>query len=488
MGNLHANISISRYLRFIFSVRLAIRHPASPCVRSRNVNLGDRSRLLCERTDHFPAFSVLRSSTNNIDYRLPLPATWPPLTCPSSYSPDSSPTRSAGYTHAPCSPSVSSSPALAVVAGDGCDSTINLKNLSIVQCLMGPLSVYQLAWAPVNPQCSTLRGCLRTVSSRSLLMLPPVYSSQRPPRTLQPPRSSCVRVSRTPFCFTAPHRPWTGIQRCCMPPVLRAPSRRRKSSRACDRLGSDVARRPCICAYTWVFRVHHPSPASATTHGPAPPSLSLPSLVPTGRPPSAPLPRLPPSPVPPPPSPPPYRPHLVGALPPCTRAHHCYLLPVPVTPCTRRADQPPLSKRLITTLNSPRASSPLALTPPPRPSFPCVSPLPYSYRAALEGRRVLLKGTRLSLSIDAATRELDRTVADHLDEDCGDYVCNTPRRRRRTRLPLALWYIAPVSLHSTHTNYAIYSLPDLSYLAQCRKLVPDRVTFRVTSRYLPERG
>ncbi|KJA16908.1 hypothetical protein HYPSUDRAFT_1054143 [Hypholoma sublateritium FD-334 SS-4] len=84
----------------------------------------------------------------------------------------------------------------------------------------------------------------------------------------------------------------------------------------------------------------------------------------------------------------------------------------------------------ITTLLSPRASSPLAPTPPavrpPRPVFPRARAPPDLYRAALrgrmagspEGRRVLLMGARLALSIDAATKELERIVADHRDGDC----------------------------------------------------------------------
>ncbi|KJA16904.1 hypothetical protein HYPSUDRAFT_206698 [Hypholoma sublateritium FD-334 SS-4] len=48
---------------------------------------------------------------------------------------------------------------------------------------------------------------------------------------------------------------------------------------------------------------------------------------------------------------------------------------------------------------------------------------PDIYRAALmasslEGRRVLLMGARLALSIDAATKELERIVGDHRDGDC----------------------------------------------------------------------
>ena len=77
----------------------------------------------------------------------------------------------------------------------------------------------------------------------------------------------------------------------------------------------------------------------------------------------------------------------------------------------------------ITTLHTPRSSSPLAPTSaprPPRPVFPRARAPPDLYRAALrgcmasspEGRRVLLMGARLALSIDAATRELERIVAD----------------------------------------------------------------------------
>ncbi|KAF8183373.1 hypothetical protein BJ912DRAFT_853637 [Pholiota molesta] len=80
-----------------------------------------------------------------------------------------------------------------------------------------------------------------------------------------------------------------------------------------------------------------------------------------------------------------------------------------------------------------RTSSPLCPSPPTlrpgRPVFPRSRQEPDLYRTAIrtrmagtvEGRKVLLMGARLAYSIEAATKELERIVADQQERD-GDVV------------------------------------------------------------------
>ncbi|KAH0832887.1 hypothetical protein J3R83DRAFT_11839 [Lanmaoa asiatica] len=90
-----------------------------------------------------------------------------------------------------------------------------------------------------------------------------------------------------------------------------------------------------------------------------------------------------------------------------------------------------------------RTTSPLAPTRkllPPRASFPRSKPEPNLYRVALKGRmrsspegeKILRMGPRLAIAILSATRELERIVSAHEDDDVmmGDETEPTPRSAR----------------------------------------------------------